>query len=221
MADDNRSSKKDIDTFAKKAGDKPKTPEWRKAFDDYGWILIPVVIGLLVFAFWGPLNKALDESGISSKLGLSTDQTIDPEIAAAEKNLADLKARKAGKQLPPAAEQTGGNEQEQGASEKEAPRAPTAAELAAEGQARCDNFGTGMVFVRWLNYEEGQARCRKLDGLAALAAQGNSQGMPQTPAASGPNDLSGQQRCNEIHPGSVFIAWKDRSRGVATCGRRR
>jgi hypothetical protein len=114
MADDNRSSKKDIDTFAKKAGDKPKTPEWRKTFDDYGWILIPVVIGLLVFAFWGPLNKALDGSGISSFLGLS-DTTTDPEIAAKEKELADLKAKKAGKQLPPAAEQTqGGNGEQQG-----------------------------------------------------------------------------------------------------------
>jgi hypothetical protein len=221
MADD-RSSKKDIDAFAKKAGDKSE-PKWRKLWDDHGWAIAAVALVVLAFVFWTPLNKALDDSGISSKLGLSTTETAtDPEIAAKEKELADLKAKKAGNKWLPPTGQTGGNEQEQGASEKDVPRAPTAAELAAEGQARCDNFGKGMVFVRWLNYEEGQARCRKLDGLAALAAQGDSQGMPHpTPAVTGSNDPAGQQRCNEIHPGSVFIAWKDREHGVATCGRRK
>lgn len=98
------------------------------------------------------------------------------------------------------------------AREYDGPPATTPADSAARGQDRCDEFGQGK-FVMWLDEANGRARCL---GRTQAADAGGMPGL--SPASRHQAAKTGQERCDEIRPGSVFVRWVDEDRGVARCG---
>jgi len=96
------------------------------------------------------------------------------------------------------------------------------------GQARCDKFYPGTTFLGWEDKDRGIAHCRGDGDGQRRGAIDDGRGGPAQDYAEPSYDhrptrgrvaQSGQERCDEVHPGSKFVKWMNKATGEAHCRR--